>query len=319
MRPVVNRCRAPARIAIDLYDMNGDLGRIDGGIGFSLQSPQLEFSVQRSASIEVHGATLDSELHAALLTALTTVQEKTQLGGVSVEVTEAIPCHIGLGSKTATLMATCTAYGQLYGEQLNRTELASLLGRGGTSGLGVNLFDRGGFAMDGGHRRADKEGFLPSSASSGTRPPPLLAHHRMPAWPVLIVVPDAPRMFGDSEVAFFRDVCPVPAECVERLARVTLSLVLPAVVEDDLATFCRGITAIQESTWKRAEIGVYGDTVERLRQTLTSLGAWTAGMSSIGPAVYSLGGPLERIAAALKGDYPRVELTLPDNSGVQQL
>ena len=32
--------RTPARIHITLLDLNGSYGRIDGGIGFSIQNPQ---------------------------------------------------------------------------------------------------------------------------------------------------------------------------------------------------------------------------------------------------------------------------------------
>ena len=34
------KIRTPARIHITLLDLNGSYGRIDGGIGFSIQNPQ---------------------------------------------------------------------------------------------------------------------------------------------------------------------------------------------------------------------------------------------------------------------------------------
>ena len=43
-------------------------------------------------------------------------------------------------------------YAQLHGRQLTTRELARLMGRGGTSGIGTAAFDHGGFIIDGGHR-----------------------------------------------------------------------------------------------------------------------------------------------------------------------
>ena len=47
--------RTPSRIHITLLDMNGGLGRVDGGIGITLDAPSILLEAQASPSLEVHG------------------------------------------------------------------------------------------------------------------------------------------------------------------------------------------------------------------------------------------------------------------------
>ena len=43
----------PARLHITLCDMNGNLGRINGGLGFSINEPKLIFYVEKSNTIKI--------------------------------------------------------------------------------------------------------------------------------------------------------------------------------------------------------------------------------------------------------------------------
>ena len=47
--------RTPSRIHVTLLDMNGGLGRVDGGIGIALDDPSILLEAQASPSLEVHG------------------------------------------------------------------------------------------------------------------------------------------------------------------------------------------------------------------------------------------------------------------------
>ncbi len=298
--------------------MNGDLGRIDGSMGFSLDSPCLRFTARRSADISLkNGGILSEELRAAVEEGLRRVQRLHGFGGITIDFHESIPSHSGLGSKTATLLSTPHAYGLIHETVLDFREIGVFLGRGGTSGLGINLIDKGGFIVDGGHSTREKGAFAPSSTINGVSAPPVLARHDMPDWNILLVIPDLPRIYGAKEREFFRSICPVPADDVARLARVTLSQVMPGVAESDLSTFCQGINAVQESVWKSSEIGIYGSQVRELLASLREQGVLGAGMSSIGPGVYAFGGDLERIAAGFDTGYSLVTVTRPNNTGLR--
>ena len=85
--------------------------------------------------------------------------------GVKIYVEDLIPAHVGFGSGTQAALATAAAVNELYGLGKSVRELAFAVKRGGTSGIGVTAFEKGGFIVDGGHRFKDKGAFMPSAAS----------------------------------------------------------------------------------------------------------------------------------------------------------
>jgi beta-ribofuranosylaminobenzene 5'-phosphate synthase len=315
------RYEVPSRIAINLYDMNGDIGRVDGGMGFSLANPLLVFEARQSKSDVLEASCeLGQEMRDSIKWATSMLKQKYDLGGLTLEIKSSIPEHSGFGSKTATLLSVGHAYGSIYGAEFDFRKLALDLKRGGTSGIGVNIIDEGGFILDGGHSTRYKKEFLPSSAVKNVILAPLLGRYRMPDWDVLIAVPDLERVYGPVEVAAFKKICPVPVQAVERLARITLSQMLPAVYEGDLETFCEGINKIQETPWKRGEIELYGNKVRDLMSYIQENGAKGVGMSSMGPAIYAFGGNLENILKLLnesKNNFRILKLTRPNNEGLK--
>jgi beta-RFAP synthase len=97
---------------------------------------------------------------------------------------------------------------------------------------------------------------------------------------------------GAEEDQAFRDLPPPPAAQVEKIAHRILMGVLPALVEEDLPAFGRGITEVQCLV---GEIfaPVQGERfahpqVAELVDALLTLGAAGAGQSSWGPAVFGL-------------------------------
>ena len=65
-------------------------------------------------------------------------------------------------------------------------ELSTIVGRGGTSGIGTYVNELGGLIVDGGHSLVEKPGFLPSGASKAS-PPPLIARYEFPEeWDILV-------------------------------------------------------------------------------------------------------------------------------------
>ena len=96
--------------------------------------------------------------------------------GFTFTVDKTYPSHSGLGSGTQLSLAAGKLISKMNDLDLTASEIASIVGRGGTSGIGVAAFDKGGFIVDGGHNKAEKPGFLPSSASHAS-PPPIIARH----------------------------------------------------------------------------------------------------------------------------------------------
>ncbi len=271
------RIKTPSRIHITLIDLNGSIGRIDGGVGLALEEPNVEIKARESDAIEIGGRGYN-------LDRFRLVAEKMSQrfgGGIRIEVVSDYKPHVGLGSGTQISLAVGRAFSELHALHLSTREIAELTGRGGTSGIGVAAFDYGGFIVDGGHSRREKKDFLPSSASKA-KPAPLIARHDFPDWKVVIAVPELTGFYGRREVDLFQEVCPIPLEEVRELSHLILMKLLPGIVESDFDAVAASIRRIQQIGFKRAEVDQYGDLIRNCLNL-----AECAGMSSTGPTVYA--------------------------------
>lgn len=282
-RVIVN---TPSRIHVSLIDMHGGSGRVDGGIGITLDEPGILLEVQQSPAIRVTGC--DAVTQERLAGIASDVLRQIHAGAaVSIHVRSFYPAHTGLGSGSQLALATARACCELYGKKMPVTELARLAGRGGTSGIGTAAFEHGGFIVDGGHRfgpGGDKTDFRPSAASRGVRPPPVIARHDFPRdWKILLATPDLPAgASGARENDIFRDNCPVPLGEVQALCHEVLMRMLPGIVERDLDLFGSSINAVQSLGFKKVELGLQPPEVTGLLNVMRSAGAAGAGMSSFG-------------------------------------
>jgi len=280
--------KTPARLHFTLIDLNGSLGRVDGGIGVAIDRPNVIVRATFSDNHEVYG--LRKDVVEAVLEKV--VKALNINSGVRVEVLEAIPEHVGLGSKTQLSLAVAKAVSSLFGLNYDVRRLASITGRGGTSGIGVAAFEKGGFILDGGHsfgKGKDKEKFLPSSASSAP-PAPVLVRYTLPEnWFFVVGVPNVDKgAHGAKEVNIFEKFCPIPNREVEAICRLILMKILPAVVERDLSSFGEGLTEIQGLGFKKFEVSLQSPLVKELIDSMLKWGAAGAGMSSFGPAVFGV-------------------------------
>ncbi|MGD0079765.1 MAG: beta-ribofuranosylaminobenzene 5'-phosphate synthase [Methanoregula sp.] len=289
-RVVVN---TPSRIHVSLIDMHGGSGRVDGGIGITLDEPGIMLEAELSPVLTVCGC--DPVTRERIGQVAAGILQDLGLGGsVAITVRKMYPSHIGLGSGSQLSLAVARAIAELHGRQLTARELARLTGRGGTSGIGTAAFDHGGFIIDGGHRfgaGGEKSDFRPSSASRGVSPPPVIFRHEMPAdWKILLAIPDLPAgASGGHEADIFRRFCPVPLDEVRALTHEVMMRMLPGIVERDLDLFGSSINTIQGLGFKKVELSFQSPLVTGLLSTLREGGAAGAGMSSFGPAVYALG------------------------------
>ncbi len=290
---------APSRLHFSLIDLNGGLGRVDGGIGVALLEPSLKIKVSHA----------DSETEKENPEEVTTVLERIRRGipelrhhHYKVEILRALPHHVGLGSRTQLALSVARAISVLEGSAraLNTFELAKLVGRGGTSGIGTAAFDCGGFILDGGHpfrrdMRADesdavrvKHSFLPSSASK-VPPPPVLFQHPLPDdWFFVLAIPRVKRgAHGDEEVDIFKRNCPIAPTEVEKICRLVLMRILPSVIERDIYTFGESLSMIQQLGFKRLEVELQHSIIKSLFEFFDAH-ALGYGMSSFGPTTYGV-------------------------------
>jgi len=249
-----------SRIHITLIDLEGKYGRIDGGVGVALKYPRIVVSTGNCKRIDL----------------------KLPFDIPSFCVEEDFEEHIGLGHTTQYLLSIAKLGAEYNLRNIDVIELAKMVKRGGTSGIGVYAFKHGGFILDGGHSTKVKKEATPSDFSSFP-PPPLIARHNFP-WYIYVNVPSKGRkIFGKEELEAFKNA---KLEGIDTLSRVILMKLVPSVIENDLEEALEAIWLIQGLGFKKVEVNFQSEEVKDLMKKLYSKG-FPAGISSFGPAIYT--------------------------------
>jgi beta-ribofuranosylaminobenzene 5'-phosphate synthase len=296
--------RSYPRIHITLIDLVGVTHRRYGGAGFALNAfpaeVQAEFSKDTRVQFECELPTLDREVIQTVVDRLSTQLNACFL----VRVSRMPPQHAGFGSKTAVLLGVCTACNSLLGGPLSQEQLQTASGRGGTSGLGVNLFFHGGFLVDLGHPSRGNVPFVPSSAQCPVSVPPVSVRLPFPEeWSVHLLRPFGKQYFGSQESEFFAEHTPIPpVDALEILAAVYHGVV-PAIRSHDLNLLKDVLSEIHARGFKHKEVAGQPLCVAEVIEALKDHKEVAVGMSSMGPLVYAVAPSESRHLAAFGHDW----------------
>lgn len=315
--------RAPARLHFGFIDLDGSSGRLFGSLGLAIDEPKSILEVAPADRLSVEG---DEGGRAAALARRFLRHYKVR-EGVHISIKERIPAHVGLGSGTQLALSLGAALARLFSVEAGIRELASVMGRGKRSGIGVAAFDRGGFILDGGQRVGTSD-----HSRDPACPPHVIARHPFPEdWIFVVAIAKVSRgLAGDAEDRAFRRLRARPVTGATRLSRIVLVQMLPALVERDAAAFGQSLTAIQRivGSWFRAvQGGTFASPLgAKIARAMARGGALGVGQSSWGPTVYGMttreevAGIIEQeVRKTLSGS--RVEATIflarADNRGAQ--
>lgn len=288
--------RAPARIHMSLIDLNGSYRRIDGGIGLALSEPQFVLEVQQTESgvtLEFADTVDDEEAILECSEKIPDAAEKTIEhfnidSGFHFIVHQTYPPHSGFGSGTQIAVSTAHLITETMGIEIASRELSSIVGRGGTSGIGTFTHDLGGFIVDGGHSVEEKPGFLPSGASKA-KPATLIARYEFPEdWKILIAIPKVNKhMNGQDEVNVFQDCCPIPKDEVEKVSHLILMNLIPFMLEKNIKEFGWCVSELQKVGFNKLEHSL-DDSFLPTMKAIEDAGAYGVGISSFGPVLYTV-------------------------------
>ena len=284
-----------ARFHLGLLDNNGEMGRVYGSIGLAVNYPRLVLRAETAERLLVEGP----ETERVTTYAQRFVHRYGFPAGAHLNLLSSIPPHVGLGSGTQLALAVGTALARLAGQRLSIGEIALAVGRGVHSGIGISTFRYGGFVLDGGHRILSSQ---PDSAMVNglarqiekNRIPPILFKHPMPKdWYFVTAIPRTdPGFSGEKENNAFLRLPQAPSHLVEKISRVLLIKMLPALVEKDIVNFGQALTSIQRMVgdcFAAVQGGRFANPLsERLVDFLLDRGAAGIGQSSWGPTVYGL-------------------------------
>lgn len=270
--------KTPARLHLGLIDMNGDLGRLFGGLGVGIDRPNVVVEVKDSKKYLVEGKEVDL--------ANTIVKRFLSTFGadakVAVKVVESIPSHVGLGSGTQLSLALSSALARLFAVKVSVPELATVMGRAKRTSVGTTIFQRGGFVVDGGKNQ--KTNCFP----------PLIYRQPFPSqWRFVVAVPNSKEGLSNSqENHAFQELDAMSAKDVGQICRLVMLKLLPALAEKDIEAFGDAMTKIQVLTgnhFAQAQGGTFS-SVEGAKcvEFMKRMGAYGVGQSSWGPALYAV-------------------------------
>lgn len=230
-----------------------------------------------------------------------------------VSFDQTIPEHVGLGSKTASLMALARAVSSHFGLGLGYVELARLVRRGGTSGVGIHASELGGIVVDDGHEYPNEKcSFVPSSASAAF-PPSLVVSSAAPEGCEIVHVRlDGVGLSGADEQLFFSKHCPIPESETRRLLEVVETGLMPSIESGCLREINDSLRLLQDLGLKAREWAAQEPETKRLRERWDSLSGRRAlaipplCLSSMGPTVFILTDePRAAVSRLLRLDVPR--------------
>ncbi len=293
------RIRASSRLHLGFMDLNGNLGRLYGSIGVSLSNPGTDITVKHHSHLSVQNTGRENtgrentgrentgrEVKQRIIDCVKTFSKYYQIDpNVIIMVHKSIPEHKGLGSGTQLALAVSTALAQLYGIKTNTYDQSVLMGRGVRSSIGIWSFEHGGLIIDSGIKKQEDK--------AAAKPPKALITYDFPEeWKFVIVVPEENQgLSGEQEKEAIGNINP-PKNISEEICRLVMMQLLPSLLEKDIEKFGRSLTEIDRNTglfFVPVQGGVYSEQLSgKIIDHLLFSGAYGAGQSSWGPAIYGL-------------------------------
>jgi beta-ribofuranosylaminobenzene 5'-phosphate synthase len=277
-----------ARLHAGLLDLGNATPRKYGGGGFTISGPSVTVQAVRSQRPAIVGQELlDDAAVSDLATALRQLRHLLPNAKAQIRILRMMPQHVGLGSKTALVLAALKAIDVECQLGLTREALQRISRRGGTSGIGINAFFDGGFLIDGGHDATLSRGFGPSSTRRRFDPPSPVFRCSIPGnWRFHLLLPQGKRYSANDEVMFFGRNTPLPRADVFRSIATMYHSVLPAVLSGDLELLKTALFELHRAGFKRREVRGQSPVARRLLRLLSDSVAYPVGLSSMGPLIY---------------------------------
>lgn len=283
------KVRSFCRLHVALLDLGNATFRRYGGCGFCVSALPVEIEAEARTTPKLTGVALaEVRNRAELEGALHRLRARFPKANTYLRIAAMPPQHVGLGSKTALILAALKAVDCVHRLGIADRELQLLSGRGGTSGIGINTFFKGGFLTDSGHKSGAPAAFAPSSRRTRFELPHEVCRLPIPPnWRFYLALPRGTRTSGQAEAEFFLKHTPVAKrDVLESLALVYHGIV-PAIQARDLSLLRTCLAKIHSLGFKRSEVENQPENVRRLI-AITNESGLATGMSSMGPLVYAI-------------------------------
>lgn len=283
--------RTPCRLHFGLLALSKDGRRQFGGAGLMVRRPDVAVRVRLSPEtpgLSSTGLMGDRALDFARRFMETAVNRgwATMPDGLTVEVLRVPRPHTGLGSGTQLAMAVARCLAQIIGkEDLTASDLAASVGRGRRSAIGAHGFLHGGFLVDGGK--------LPSESDTPRLAPIVMRHPFPDAWRIVLIRPRALEgLAGERETRAFADMPDIPDGVTDRMSRLVMLGLAPALLERDIDAFGEALFELQREVgacFAGPQGGIYADPMlDDMVHFIRGKGVRGVGQSSWGPTLYAI-------------------------------
>lgn len=290
------------RIHIGLLDVSHATARRYGGAGVMLDWPTTVVAARPSSHDEILGLDrLDLSAQDDLLQVLSCLRSDHGAPSLHMEISRSTPQHIGLGSKTALILATIVAAARACHIEISQEQIQRLSGRGGVSGIGLHGFFQGGLLVDGGHMQ-DSSPHLPSRNTHSEHLPPLVLRAALDrSWHFFLILPKGRAYFDGAEIELFRTHAPIPA--ADSLSALALMYhgVLPAFLANNLPLLRDALKSFRQTGFKRREVESQSVATSQTLDALEAVDGLAVGMSSVGPLLFAITNlPLDTVEPAVR-------------------
>ena len=275
------RVVAPSRLHFGLFHVpvagesrTGE--RAFGGVGLMIESPSIVVTAKPADAYRFEGAPASRAQHFAMRFSQSLPDAERRPLQVLVEQCPAEQSGLGVGTQLALAVAKAISVAT-DSRELSAVELASRVGRGERSAIGVHGFDRGGLLVECGKR-------------AGEAISPLIDCFELPAaWRIVLFHPPGAVWHGDRERAAFATATPGERNALRRIAE---NEIRPAAHAGDLDTFGDAVYEFNRRAGKPfavAQGGAYASpTIAYLVAELRRIGIRSVGQSSWGPTVFAI-------------------------------
>lgn len=270
---------APGHLHVGNFDLSGDLGRLFGTVGFSIEEPSLEVELKKNE--DVQASDRDARFFAEVLC------EEHDLSGVEIQVNCPLPKFVGIGHHTTLALSIGVGLSELYDLSLSIEEVALTVKRGLITALGLYACKCGGFVIEGGFRPERMEEMVP----------PLIFQRNIPDdWIFVIAIPREPReriaeLRKEREDRILKEGVTMSPKTSAELSRLVLVKMMPSIAEEDIESFGESLTEFNSrlgDVWSDHQEGKYADGVVERGIELVEGKSHCACQSSWGPTFYGL-------------------------------
>jgi len=254
-----------------------------GGVGLMTRSPGMSLRLRPAKDWSARGPLADRALAFARGFSESLMAKGSGIPGQPqyILIDRSAPEHVGLGTGTQLGLSVARGLSVAWDLEMDAEELAGHVGRAARSALGYHGFFHGGFLVEAGQSK--------TAAVS-----PLIARVPFPeSWRIVVVIPPVGTgLHGQEENEAFQHLQDLPLSQTDRLCRLVLLGLLPALIEKNLAAFGEALFDFNHSagqTFAGIQNGSYASPrITELIQFIRRQGIAGVGQSSWGPTVFAV-------------------------------